>query len=141
MDLASGAPNGRDKVKKKTIQGQQQESPLLVAAPTPAPHQACIPAEAHGGDRVQEAWVRATAFPGKGRSVLSAAKRTTGKTSAPCMGKVRRDPAQHTDDRMMAKTQPPCTRAEPTFGDSVLDEIEKTSFIALPGRGDSRLLP
>ena len=55
--------------------------------------------------------------------------------------KNRRDPAHHTDDRMMAKTQPLCPRAEPNFGDSVLDEIEKTSFIALPGRGDRQQAP
>ena len=53
----------------------------------------------------------------------------------PC-GKSPEDPAQYTHDRAMAETQPPCARAELKSGDSVLDEVEKNSFIASPGRGD-----
>ena len=41
-----------------------------------------------------------------------------------------------THDRAMAETQPPCARAALKFGDRVLDEVEKNSFIASPGRGD-----
>ena len=42
---------------------------------------------------------------------------------------------------MMPKTQPLCTSAELNLGDRVLSELEKNSFIALPGKGGhSRLL-
>ena len=41
-----------------------------------------------------------------------------------------------------AETWPLCTGAELNLGDKVLGEIEKNSFVALPGkRGHSRLLP
>ena len=36
---------------------------------------------------------------------------------------------------MMLKTQPLCTGAELDLRDGVLDEVEKNSFIALPGKG------
>ena len=42
---------------------------------------------------------------------------------------------------LMPKTQPLCTGAESNLRDRVLGEVEKNSFIALPGKeGDSRLL-
>ena len=41
----------------------------------------------------------------------------------------------------MPKTQPLCTGAESNLRDRVLGEVEKNSFIALPGKeGDSGLL-
>ena len=41
----------------------------------------------------------------------------------------------------MPKTQPLCTSAKSNLGDRVLGEVEKNSFIALPGkRGHSRFL-
>ena len=43
---------------------------------------------------------------------------------------------------MMPKTWPLCTGAESNLGDRVLGEVEKDSFIALPGKGGhSELLP
>ena len=43
---------------------------------------------------------------------------------------------------MMPKTQPLCTGAELNIEDRVLGEVEKNSFIVLPGKGGhSRLLP
>ena len=43
---------------------------------------------------------------------------------------------------MMSKTRPLCTGATSNLGDRVLGEVEKKSFIALPGRGGhSRLMP
>ena len=42
----------------------------------------------------------------------------------------------------MPKAQPLCTGAELNLGGRVLGEVEKNSFVALPGRGGhSRLLP
>ena len=42
----------------------------------------------------------------------------------------------------MLRSQPLCTNAESNLGDRVLGEVEKNSFIALPGKdGYSRLLP
>ena len=42
----------------------------------------------------------------------------------------------------MLKTRPLCTSAKLNVGDSVLDEVEKNRFIALPGKGGhSRLMP
>ena len=42
----------------------------------------------------------------------------------------------------MPKTWPLCTSAESNLGDRVLGEVEKNSFIALPGKGGhSRLRP
>ena len=42
----------------------------------------------------------------------------------------------------MPKTWPLCTGAKSNLGDRVLGEIEKNSFIALPGKGGrSRLAP
>ena len=42
----------------------------------------------------------------------------------------------------MLKTWPLCTSTELKLGDRVLDEVEKNSFIALPGKGGhSRLMP
>ena len=35
----------------------------------------------------------------------------------------------------MPKTQPLCTGAKSSLGDRVLGEVEKNSFIALPGKG------
>ena len=35
----------------------------------------------------------------------------------------------------MPETWPPCTGAELNFGERVLGEVEKNSFIALPGKG------
>ena len=41
-----------------------------------------------------------------------------------------------------AETQPLCTSAEPNLRDRVLGEVEKNSFIALPGKGGhSGLMP
>ena len=43
---------------------------------------------------------------------------------------------------LMRKTRPLCTSAKSNLGDRVLGEVEKNSFIALPGKGGhSRLLP
>ena len=43
---------------------------------------------------------------------------------------------------MMPKTQPLCTSAESNLRDRVLGEVEKNSFIALPGKGGhSGLVP
>ena len=43
---------------------------------------------------------------------------------------------------MMLKTWPLCTSAELNLRDRVLGEVEKNSFIALPGKGGHRgLLP
>ena len=43
---------------------------------------------------------------------------------------------------LMLKTWPLCTGAELNLGGRVLGEVEKNSFIALPGkRGHSRLVP
>ena len=43
---------------------------------------------------------------------------------------------------MMLKTRPLCTGAESNLGDRVLGEVEKKSFIALPGKGGhSGLVP
>ena len=39
---------------------------------------------------------------------------------------------------MMLKTWPPCTSAESNLRDRVFGEIEKNSFIALPGKGRHR---
>ena len=45
-------------------------------------------------------------------------------------------------EALMPKAQPLCTSAESDLGDRVLGEIEKNSFLALPGKGGhSRLLP
>ena len=42
----------------------------------------------------------------------------------------------------MLKSQPLCTGAKSNLGDRVLGEVEKNSFIALPGKGGhSRLVP
>ena len=41
---------------------------------------------------------------------------------------------------MMQKTWPLCTSAESNLRDRVLSEVEKNSFIALPGKGDSNAL-
>ena len=42
----------------------------------------------------------------------------------------------------MLKARPLCTGVESNLGDSVLGEVEKNSFIALPDKGGhSRLLP
>ena len=42
----------------------------------------------------------------------------------------------------MPKTQPLCTGAKLNLGDRVLGEVEKKSFIALPGKGGhSGLMP
>ena len=42
----------------------------------------------------------------------------------------------------MPKTRPLCAGAELNLGDGVLGEVEKNSFIALPGKGGhSRLMP
>ena len=43
---------------------------------------------------------------------------------------------------VMLKTQPLCTSAKSNLRDRVLGEVEKNSFIALPGKGGhSKLLP
>lgn len=43
---------------------------------------------------------------------------------------------------MMPKAQPRCAGAELNLGDSVLVEVEKDSFITVPGKGGhSSLLP
>ena len=39
---------------------------------------------------------------------------------------------------MIPKTRPLCSRAELNLGDRVLDEVEKNSFIALPGKGGTQ---
>ena len=39
------------------------------------------------------------------------------------------------DGEMMLKAQPLCTGAEMNLGDKVWGEVEKNSFIALPGKG------
>ena len=39
---------------------------------------------------------------------------------------------------LLPKSQPLCTGAESNLGDRVLDEVEKNSFIALPGKGGHR---
>ena len=42
----------------------------------------------------------------------------------------------------MLKTQPLCTGAKSNLGDRALGEVEKNSFIDLPGKGGySRLMP
>ena len=42
----------------------------------------------------------------------------------------------------MPETRPLCTGAKSNLGDRVLGEVEKNSFIALPGKGgNSRLMP
>ena len=46
------------------------------------------------------------------------------------------------DGEMMLKAQPLCTGAEMNLGDKVWGEVEKNSFIALPGKwGHSWLMP
>ena len=122
MDLAFRVFNNRDTVKGQDHSGTTAKVVIGGGSPNPCNHlRATISTDARGGDGVQEAWIRATVLPGKGRSVLSAAKRAPGRTNAPCVGKVHQDPAQYTNDRMMTKTRPPCTRAKLNFGDSVLD--------------------
>ena len=41
----------------------------------------------------------------------------------------------------MPKTQPLCANVELNLEDRILDEIEKNSFIALPGKGATWLMP
>ena len=63
------------------------------------------------------------------------------KLSSP-LGECRPKETKIQKKEVMPKTQPLCTSAKSNLRDEVLGEVEKNSFIALPGKGGhSGLMP
>ena len=66
--------------------------------------------------------------------------RKTGLSLGGCQAKKHNEAKDR--KKVMPKTQPLCTGAELNLGDRVLGEVEKNSFIVLPGKGgNSGLMP